>query len=152
VRAVATGAVALEIGAAERGRVAHEEQLRAACAALALEPERLGVVAHNDFYRVFSENGSGAVAVVDSHGSVAMADRAKRVIARDADELLEPLAEALDETTMNLGVATILPRVALVCGSRLLDLSDARRPADVLGAAAAAVEGEDGSAVAVILE
>jgi hypothetical protein len=152
VRAVATGAVALEAGAAERGTAGEQEQLRAACVALRLGPERLGEIASNDFYRVFSENGSGRVAVIDSHGSVAMAETAKRVIARDADELLAPLAEALDDATLNLGVATILPRVAVVCGSRLLDLSDSRRPDDVLGATAALVEGEDGSAVAVILE
>jgi N-methylhydantoinase A/oxoprolinase/acetone carboxylase beta subunit len=152
VRAVATGAVALEAGAAERSAAAKGDQLRAACAALRLEPERLGEVAHNDFYRVFSENGSGRVAVVDSHGSIAMAETARRVIARDADELLPTLAEALADATLNLGVATILPRVAVVCGSRLLDLSDSRRPDDVLDAAAALVEGEDGSAVAVILE
>ncbi|HKP90898.1 MAG TPA: hypothetical protein VJT75_13105, partial [Thermoleophilaceae bacterium] len=145
-------AVALETGAAERRTAGEREQLRAASAALRLEPGRLGEIARNDFYRVFSENGSGGVAIVDSHGSVAMAETAKRVIARDADELLPPLAEALEAATLRLGVATILPRVAVLCGSRLLDLSDARRPDDVLGAAAALVDGEDGSAVAVILE
>ena len=42
--------------------------------------------------------------------------------------------------TRNLGVATLLPRVALVCGSRILDLSDARRAEDIVAAAARALD------------
>jgi hypothetical protein len=150
VRATATGAVALESGAAERGSADRSEQLRVASSALGMEPARLGEVAHNDFYRVFCENGSGGIAVVDSHGTVAMAERAKRVISGEAGSVLEPLAEALREATVNLGVATLLPRVAVVCGSRMVDLSDARRPEDVLSQAEAVLSSQSGPAVAVI--
>jgi hypothetical protein len=37
-----------------------------------------------------------------------------------------------------------------VCGSRILDLSDARRPEDVALAAARTLDGHDGTAVAVV--
>jgi predicted methyltransferase MtxX (methanogen marker protein 4) len=72
------------------------------------------------------------------------------VISGDASRVLEPLAAALDDATVNLGVATLLPRVAVVCGSRLVDLSDARRPQDILSEAEAVLAHQDGVAVAVI--
>ncbi|MEA2361390.1 MAG: N-methylhydantoinase [Thermoleophilaceae bacterium] len=150
LRATATGAVALESGAAHRDAVDEPAQRRAASSALGLEAERLGTVAETDFYRVFCENGSGAVAVVDRRGSVAFAERATCVVTDHASRVLEPLSEALDAATLNLGVATLLPRVAVVCGSRIVDLSDARRSEDMLRAAAAVLDGHDGSAVAVI--
>ncbi len=150
VRAVATGAVALESGAAARDPADEATQLRAAANALGLGEDRLESIARNGFYRVFSENGSGGVAVVDGLGSVALAEQAKRVIAGDARGLLVPLAEALEAEVVSLGIATILPRVALVCGPQLVDLSESRRSEDLLSAAAALLEGQEGPAVAVI--
>ena len=150
LRAVATGALALEQGAAGRAAAAPDEQRRAASAALGLDGSALELVAENDFYRVFSGNGTGAVAVVDTHGSVPLARHAKRVIATDPAGLLEELPAALRDTTQNLGVAQLLPRVAVVCGSRLVDLSDARHVEEVLSETAAVVEGAEGRAVAVI--
>ena len=54
---------------------------RRSCAArrdaLGLSRASLELVARNDFYRVFCENGSGRVAVVDGLGSVAFAENAK---------------------------------------------------------------------------
>jgi hypothetical protein len=110
----------------------------------------LQVVARNDFYRVFCENGAGAVAVVDGLGSVALAENAKRVIADDPCVLLERLIAAVDDGAVNLGVATLLPRVAIVCGPHLVDLSDARRAEDIVSGARAVLDGHDGTAVAVI--
>jgi hypothetical protein len=150
LRAVATGAVALESGAAEREPVDEPAQLRAAAAALGLAEHDLQVVARNDFYRVFCENGSGGVAVVDGLGSVALAENAKRVVAADAGGLLGELRGALDAGTVNLGVATLLPRVALVHGPHIVDLSDARRPEDILATARDVLDGQDGPAVAVL--
>jgi N-methylhydantoinase A/oxoprolinase/acetone carboxylase beta subunit len=150
LRSVATGAVALESGAAERPRASEPEQLEAALHALGLPAGGLQLIARSDFFRVFSENGSGRVAVVDGHGSVPFAEHAKRVIAASSGDLLAPLSEALDAGTVNLGVATLLPRVAVVCGPHLVDLSDSRRPEDVLAGAQAVVEGRDEPAVAVI--
>ena len=150
LRAVATGALALEQGAAGRAAAAPDEQRRAASAALGLDGSALELVAENDFYRVFSGNGTGAVAVVDTHGSVPLARHAKRVIATDPAGLLEELPAALRDTTQNLGVAQLLPRVAVVCGSRMVDLSDARHVEEVLSETAAVVEGAEGRAVAVI--
>ena len=73
-------AVALERGAALRAPVDEPAQLRAAAIALGMDEHELGVVARNDYYRVFSENGSGGVAVVDGLGSVALAERSRRVL------------------------------------------------------------------------
>ena len=67
------------------------------------------------------------MAVVDGLGSVALAERARRVRRRRPSGLLRRLRDALDEATVNLGVATLLPRVAIVCGPHVVDLSDARR-------------------------
>ena len=76
---------------------------------------------------MFSEDGAGAVAVVDGMGSVALAEHAKRVVCGPAGGLVAPLRAALDEGVVNLGVATLLPRVAVVCGAHVVDLSEARR-------------------------
>jgi N-methylhydantoinase A/oxoprolinase/acetone carboxylase beta subunit len=150
LRAVATGAVALEAGAADRAPVDEPAQLRAAAAALRLAEDQLSVVAHTDFYRVFSENGSGRVAVVDGIGSVPLAEHAKQVLAADAGELLDHLRGAIEAASLNLGVAMLLPRVTLVCGARIVDLSDARRPEEILATAAAVLDSHDGTAVAVL--
>jgi hypothetical protein len=150
LRSVATGAVALESRAAERPHASEPEQMKAALRALDVPEGGLQLIARSDFFRVFSENGSGRVAVVDGHGSVPFAENAKRVIAADSGDLLTPLGEALTAGTVNLGVATILPRVAVVCGPHLVDLSDSRRAEEVLAGARAVVEGRDETAVAVI--
>ena len=150
LRAVATGAVALESGAASREPVDEPAQLRAAACALGMAEHQLQVVARNDFYRVFCENGAGAVAVVDGLGSVALAENAKRVIASDAGDLVERLSDAVDDGAVNLGVATLLPRVAIVCGPHIVDLSDARRAQDIVATARTVLEGHDGQAVAVL--
>jgi N-methylhydantoinase A/oxoprolinase/acetone carboxylase beta subunit len=150
LRAVATGAVALEVGAADREPVDDETRLQAAAQALGLEPEALHLVAETGFYRVYSENGSGRVAAIDGLGAVALAEDARRVVAASGDELVEELLREVKAATRNLGVATLLPRVSLVCGSQILDLSDARRPEDVAVAAARTLEGHTGIAVAVV--
>jgi N-methylhydantoinase A/oxoprolinase/acetone carboxylase beta subunit len=150
VRAVATGAVALERGAASREPVDEPAQLHAAATALGMAEHDLEVVARNDFYRVFCENGSGRVAVVDGVGSVALAENAKRVITADAGRLLGRLGEAIDAGTVNLGVATLLPRVAIVCGPHIVDLSDSRRAEEIIAGARSVLDGHDGPAVAVL--
>jgi N-methylhydantoinase A/oxoprolinase/acetone carboxylase beta subunit len=150
LRAVATGAVALEAGAADREPAGDEARLCAAALALGLAPAELELVAETGFYQVYSENGSGRVAAVDGLGAVALAEDARRVLAAGGMELVEALRREVEAATRNLGVATLLPRVSLVCGSQILDLSDARRPEDVALAAARTLEGHDGTAVAVV--
>jgi len=150
VRALATGAVALERGAAQREPVDEPARIRAAARALGISEREIELVARTEYFHVYSENGSGPVAVVDGLGSVPLAEHAKRVIAGRAEQLLEELAGAVDESTTNLGVAAILPRVALICGSRILDLSEARRPAEIIAQARAGLAGTTGPAVAVV--
>ena len=150
LRAVATGAVALEAGAADREPADDEARLQAAAQALGLEPAALHLVAETGFYRVYSENGSGRVAAIDGLGAVALAEDARRVVAASGDELVEELRREVEAATRNLGVATLLPRVSLVWGSQILDLSDARRPEDVALAAARTLEGHTGTAVGVV--
>lgn len=150
VRAVATGAVALERGAAER-RPADEGQRRSAAArALGIGEDGLALVAGTDHYRVYSENGHGAVAVVDELGGVPLAERAKHVLVGEGDELIARLRMAVAEATVDLGVAAMLPRVVLVCGARVLDLSEARRAEDLMSSARDALGIHPGQSVAVV--
>jgi N-methylhydantoinase A/oxoprolinase/acetone carboxylase beta subunit len=150
MRAVATGAVALETGAATRAPVPTAERHAAAADALGVEEHDVTLLAANDFYRVYSENGSGRVAVVDELGVVPVAEDARRIFAGTGSAFVERLADELREGSRNLGVATMLPRVLLVCGSRILDLSDARRAEEILAAAERVIAEHDPSAVAVI--
>ncbi len=151
VRAVATGAVALESGAAGREPASEEARLAAAARALGVPGDALVLLAGNEYYRVYGEDGSGRLAVVDGVGSVPLAERdAKRIVAGAASGLLEPLSDAVRDGSVNLGVAELLPRVAIVCGARIVDLSDARRVDEILAAAAAVLDGQKGDAVAVL--
>ena len=149
LRAVATGAAALEAGAVGAEPADDRRRLEAAADALQLAPSDLTLLAANDFYRVFSENGSGRVAVVDVRAAIPIAEDARCVFAGEGTAFLERLRVELREHTRELGVATMLPRVVLVSGSRILDLSDARRPEDVLTAAERALDAP-GTAVAVL--
>jgi hypothetical protein len=72
------------------------------------------------------------------------------VLAGQGSDFLTDLERAIDEAAVNLGLAQLVPRVSIVCGPRLLDLSDARRAEDVMSAAADAVSEHPGTAVAVI--
>jgi N-methylhydantoinase A/oxoprolinase/acetone carboxylase beta subunit len=150
LRAVATGAVALEAGVADRNPVDETAQRNAAAGALGMDETGLSLVARNDFYRVFSENGSGRVAVVDGLGSVALAERARRVITGSPDRVLGELRAAVDEASTNLGIATLLPRVAIVCGARIVDLSESRRAEEILTTAHGVLAEHDGEAVALV--
>ncbi|MFL5973119.1 MAG: hydantoinase/oxoprolinase family protein [Gaiellaceae bacterium] len=149
LRAVATGAAALEAGAVGAEPADDRRRLEAAADALQLAPSDLTLLAANDFYRVFSENGSGRVAVVDARAAIPVAEDARCVFAGEGTEFLDRLRVELREHTRELGVATMLPRVVVVSGSRILDLSDARRPEDVLTAAERALDAP-GTAVAVL--
>lgn len=164
VRAVATGAVQLETGAAARHLIGEEERRRAAASALRLSPECLSLVAGNDFYRVFRAGGGeeessgsdteigsgGPVAVVDPLGGVPLAENAKGLVVAEGEELLEQLAQAVESASVNLGVATMLPRVSLVCGPHVIDLSDARRGREILAAARRAIDEHESTVVAVL--
>jgi hypothetical protein len=44
----------------------------------------------------------------------------------------------------------MLPRVSLICGPHIIDLSDARRGKEILAAARRAIEEHDGTAVALL--
>jgi N-methylhydantoinase A/oxoprolinase/acetone carboxylase beta subunit len=149
LRAVATGAVALETGAVMAEPADDARRIDAAAHALELPAAALSLLASNDFYRVFSENGSGRVAVVDARAAVPVAEDARSVFAGEGREFLARLRGELHDHTRELGVATMLPRVLLVSGSRILDLSDARRAEDVLSAAERALDGR-GPSVAVL--
>jgi N-methylhydantoinase A/oxoprolinase/acetone carboxylase beta subunit len=152
VRAVATGAVQLEAGATARRPVGERQRRAAAAAALGVDAERLALVAENDLYRVYhAEDGSGGeVAVVDPLGGVPLAEKARGLLVGDGEDLLERLDAAVEDASVNLGVAAMLPRVSLICGSRIIDLSDARRPGEILAVAERAVGEHDGSTVAVL--
>lgn len=149
LRAAATGAVALETGAAERVPIDEPAQRNAAADALGLDADHLNIVAENDSYRVY-KNGSGPVAVVDRLGSVPLAENARRVIAGPRDELLSDLRSAIDDASLQLGFAAVVPRVAIVYGSRILDTSEARQADEIISAAREALAEHSGTAVAIL--
>jgi hypothetical protein len=151
LRAVATGAVALETGAATRTPVPVAERHAAAAGALGVSEETVTLLAANDFYRVYSENGSGRVAVVDELGVVPVAEHARRIFSGSGSAFVNQLARELGEGSLHLGVATMLPRVLLVCGSRILDFSDARRADEIVAAAELVLAEHDSRAVAVVV-
>src|SRR4051794_5389409 len=91
IRAVATGAVALESGAAGRSAIDAAQQRALAARTLKLDEDGLLEVAASDFYRVFCQNGSGPVAVVDSLGSVPLAEDARSVVRGEGDAFLDQL-------------------------------------------------------------
>ena len=113
-------------------------------------PRQLQLVAATDYYRVYSENGTGRSPSSTGSG------RCRSPSARAASsrgpkhEVLAGLGDAVAESTLQLGVGNVLPRVALVCGSRIVDASDARRAEDILTTAQTALADHDGPAVAVI--
>lgn len=150
VRAVATGAVSLEAGAARRRPVSPPAQLDAAAAALSIPGDELSLIASNDFYRVFSENGSGGVAVVDRLGGVALSDRAKLVLAGEGSSFVEELRQEVEAQSLSLGVASMLPKVSLVCGPRIVDMSDARSSEEIERTTRQVLADHGGAAVAVL--
>jgi len=81
---------------------------------------------------------------------VPLADTAKEVLVGEGPDLLDRLDAAVDAASVNLGVAAMLPRVALIGGSRIVDLSDARRPEEILAAARRQLDEHDGTTVAVL--
>jgi hypothetical protein len=150
IRAVATGAVQLETGAAERRPADDETLLHAAAGALGIEPAALSLLSGNDFYRVYSENGSGRVAAIDRLAGVALAEHARAAFAGRGPEFIDRLREEIEATSVRLGIGNMLPRVALLCGPRILDCADARRPEDIVAAAERLLAEQNETAVAVL--
>jgi N-methylhydantoinase A len=151
LRAIATGATALETGAAARPAAAPAQQRRAASDVLAMPEAKLHEIAASDFYRVFSGNGSGRVAIVDSHGGIAASERkARNVMAGEGSAFIAEVREAIETASVNLGIGALVPRVTVICGSQLSDLSDARSPSEVADAAERLLREHGGQAVAVV--
>jgi hypothetical protein len=152
LRAVATGAVALESGVAGRERLDETGQRAAAAVATGTDdPAGLRLVGETGFYRVFSDDGSSRVAVVDDLGAIPVCERARQIITGiDREDLLSRLRRAVEHGTTNLGVASLVPRVSVVVGAHLVYLSDSRRPEDILAGASAAIDGNADGAVAVV--
>jgi hypothetical protein len=152
MRAVATGAVALEAGAADRAIASPQVRRAAAAAALKLATGELEPVSAAEFYEVYAgrRNGRRPVAVVDALGGVPLAEERADVVSGQAEEFLVALREAVGEASTNLGVTTLLPRVTLLAGPTMLDLSDARRIDEISAAAARAIAEHPGHAAAVI--
>jgi hypothetical protein len=150
-RAVATGAVALQAGASSALQCGDDELADAAAEALHLDAGALRLVAVTDYYRVFAGPDDGSVSVVDLRGAISFAEQTRSVISDDTGTLVAELREAITASSLHLGVATMIPRVILVCGPHILDLSDARRAEDVLAAAEIALAERPGPAVAAVL-
>jgi N-methylhydantoinase A/oxoprolinase/acetone carboxylase beta subunit len=153
LRAVATGAVALETGAARRHPVAREQRRAVAADALGVELDELELQTEAEFYSVYSTANHGPrgnAAIVDALGGVPLVEPSAIVVSGESAGFLESLRTAVIERSLSLGVTTMLPRVTLLVGARLLDLSDARRREDILATARDALSDHAGRAVAVV--
>jgi hypothetical protein len=149
VRAAATGSVALQAGAAEHYDASDEERDLAAATALEVGRDHVHLVAENEYYRVYSGNGSGGVAVIDRFGAIALAEEG-RIVSGAAPAFLDDLETAVAAASRQLGIATLLPRVSILAGSRMLDLSGAHTLEEIATAAERLLAEEPEPAVAVI--
>ena len=153
VRAVATGAVALEAGAVGRSPTPEADQADIAARALAVDRAAVEALWRSDFYAAYAErgrNGDGTVVIVDRLGSVPIVESSKRIVVGGAADFIPRLERAIEEASLNLGIASLIPRVTIACGPRLLDLSDSRRAEELLASARAALAEQRGEAIAVI--
>ncbi len=150
VRAVATGSVALQTGAADHHEASDHERDRAAASALDLEHAQLQMVAANEHYRVYTGNGHGGVAVVDRFGAIALADPAQQIVIGDPPSFIPDLRHAIASASRQLGVATLLPRVSILSGSRIVDLSSAHTIDEIAATAKKLLGDRPDLAVAVI--
>lgn len=153
LRVVATGAVALEAGAATRRPRRRDELVAAAAEALGVKPEVLVVVSESDFYLACTHDEPGAgnrqVAIVDRLGGVVFSGAVKAIVVGTGPGFACDLAVAVDASSVNLGLGSLLPKVVVASGSQLVDLSDSRGREDLLEGALRAVNPSE-SAVAVV--
>jgi hypothetical protein len=99
---------------------------------------------------VFADAEARRVAVVDRHGAVALADDADHLVAGSGDDFVRDLMAAVATSSRQLGVATMLPRVSIVSGARLLDLSSVNHTDAIVSSAERLVAEYGDVAVAVV--
>ena len=68
------------------------------------------------------------MAVIDGHASVPLVEPSALVVLGEAEEFLEALANAVESASLNLGIASVLPRVSLLAvrGSSISQMPFAR--------------------------
>ncbi len=88
--------------------------------------------------------------MVDRYGAVALADQAHQVVVAEPGAFMPELERAVAAASRQLGVATMLPRVSILAGSRMVDLSSAHSLADIAKAAEKMLEDHPELAAAVI--
>ncbi|MEO7198010.1 MAG: hydantoinase/oxoprolinase family protein, partial [Solirubrobacterales bacterium] len=154
LRATGTGAVALESGAAGRAPLTDGDLRAAAAATLSSEADSIELLSAGDFYVTYAtRDEAGALdraAIVDRLGSVPVVEPVREVVVACGAPFMASLERAIESASLNLGIASVLPRVSIACGPQLLDLSNSRRAEDLLSAARDAVTAHGGEAVAVV--
>lgn len=150
VRAIASGSIALEVGAAQKKEAAPELCLANAARALGTGVQSLRLAAETEYYRVFCQNGSGKVAVIDPTGAVTLAEKATNIICGPPEQVGSELDAAVNDKSIRLGLATVPPRVFMVCGPHLLDLSFARGPEEIVAQAKKAITEHPELPVAIV--
>ncbi len=150
LRAIATGAVALEHGAAGRTPLPHSARRQAA--ARALRCERVEPVSLGEFYDLYrdGECPGGRIAVVDRLGSVPLTETCRSCFAGEGPEFESELRRQVADAVIHLGIASIIPRVVIVCGPRILDLSDLRSPEELAAAIERLLREHPGPAAAMV--
>ena len=153
LRAIAVGAVALETGAAGRSPLPAAELRDIATSSLQGADGAIAPIAETNLFSAYATGSDGdgrRAAIIDRLGGIIFAGPVKALISGRGEGFMAELAAAVDESSLNLGLGSLLPQVTMASGSQVLDLSDARSRDDLLAAARAAVEATEGVAVAAV--
>lgn len=150
-RAVASGHVALAAPVAQAE--INEAEARALAALTAhIQPEALTLLADTGGFWVYQLRGNffrrAQALIVDRHGAVRLTADSERVIPGAPQTLLAALRKRLAAVPDLLGGP---PRVRLLIGSRLLDLTGLPGADGVLAAAESALARAEGGATAVVI-
>ena len=153
LRAIAVGAVALETGAAGRSPLPAADFATSRLRRCKGPTARLAPIAETNLFSAYatgSDEDGRRAAIIDRLGGTIFAGPVKALISGRGEDFMAELAAAVDESSLNLGLGSLLPQVTMASGSQVLDLSDARSRDDLLAAARAAVEATEGVAVAAV--
>ena len=153
LRAIAVGAVALETGAAGRSPLPAAELRDIATSSLQGGDGAIAPIAETNLFSAYATGSDGdgrRAAIIDRLGGIIFAGPVKALISGRGEDFMAELAAAVDESSLNLGLGSLLPQVTMASGSQVLDLSDARSRDDLLAAARTAVEVTEGVAVAAV--
>jgi N-methylhydantoinase A/oxoprolinase/acetone carboxylase beta subunit len=157
IRAVAIGNVGLDAGGEHE--IGAEEALAVAARRVQAPPGKLLAAGQTGHYFVFAPPARKGwpwakrfpVVVVDRHGGVRLEAEDAEVLTGAAPEVLAALRRALTGE-QGVGAFGLGPRLYLLTGPHLLDLSSMQQSVDTLAAAERALTGAPGEGVVAVLQ